>query len=336
MNNYFTLPDDDKIVFITQTALKVGLPAVAIEKDIWVTAVLQTLFSLPYSDKLVFKGGTSLSKIWGCITRFSEDADVAIDRTIFGEEFEGDITKRQLKKLRKSASVYVRDVICSDINKQLEAFGLSHCCIATPQEDGEGDGTYPEPRQIHIIYKSLLDRKDTYIKKEVLLEISSRSLIEPTGIKSVSSIVSMQYPQINCNISECKIITALPEKTFLEKAFLLHELFSVNTPSSANRRSRHLYDLEKMMDEPFAINAIKNDEIWESIRHHREIFTPINGFDYSLEIRDNIVLIPPTEIIEKWRDDYDIMAGTMIYGDKLTFDELVVRIEELQNRFRNR
>ncbi|MFI3314233.1 MAG: nucleotidyl transferase AbiEii/AbiGii toxin family protein [Rikenellaceae bacterium] len=119
MNNYFELSDSDKVLLVKQTSERVNLNVEAVEKDLWVTIVLQTLFSLPYADKLVFKGGTSLSKIWNCISRFSEDVDIAIDRSIFGEEFNGDITKRQLKKLRKSASIYVRDVVCADLNFQV-------------------------------------------------------------------------------------------------------------------------------------------------------------------------------------------------------------------------
>lgn len=259
---------------------------------------------------------------------------MAIDRSIFGDEFIGDTTKKKLKKLRKCASVYVRDNICCDINNKFEEFGLASYCEAIPQEDGVGDGTYPEPRKIHVVYKSLFDRQNSYIKQEVLLEISSRSLIEPTGNKLVGSLVSTVFPQINCDVACCEIITALPEKTFLEKSFLLHEIFTVGSVSSANRRSRHLYDLEKMMDESFAILAMSNDELWESIRHHREIFTPINGIDYSSDIRNNIRLTPPVDIIDKWRDDYETMVGSMIYGKKLSFDELMERMKELEIRFR--
>ncbi|MFI3314234.1 MAG: nucleotidyl transferase AbiEii/AbiGii toxin family protein [Rikenellaceae bacterium] len=216
---------------------------------------------------------------------------------------------------------------------KFKEFGIADYCSAVPQDDGEGDTTYPEPRQVHIIYESLFDRKDSYIKQEVLLEISSRSLIEPTGNRQVNSLVATTFPQISCDVATCDIITALPEKTFLEKSFLLHELFTVGTATVANRRSRHLYDLEKMMDKPFARAAIKNNELWESIRHHREVFTPISGVDYGCEIRDDICLTPPADIIEQWRDDYETMVGSMIYGDKLSFDELLERISVLEKLY---
>ena len=95
-NNYFELVTDQQRTILEQAAIKQGLPKQAIEKDLWVTAMLQILFSLHCAENLVFKGGTSLSKIWRLISRFSEDIDLAIDRSVF--ELEGDLTKKQVKK----------------------------------------------------------------------------------------------------------------------------------------------------------------------------------------------------------------------------------------------
>ncbi len=101
MNKFLTLTDAQRRTVFEQTAAKIKLPVAAIEKDFWVTEILNILFSLPYADKMVFKGGTSLSKVWGVIRRFSEDIDIAMDRSLFG--IEGDVTKKQLKKLRKAS-----------------------------------------------------------------------------------------------------------------------------------------------------------------------------------------------------------------------------------------
>lgn len=78
-NEYFSLTAPQQRTILEQTAIKQGLPKQAVEKDLWVTAVIQLLFSLPCADNLVFKGGTSLSKVWKLINRFSEDIDLAID-----------------------------------------------------------------------------------------------------------------------------------------------------------------------------------------------------------------------------------------------------------------
>ena len=140
---------------------------------------------------------------------------------------------------------------------------------------------------------------------------------------------------IDTNIENNPINTAVPEKTFIEKAFLLHEIFTSSGRMLANRKSRHLYDLEKMMDNDFAITATSDDALWNTIRRHREKFTHINGVDYSRDIRQNICLIPPEQAIDDWRQDYETMQNTMIYGKSLIFDELIHRIKQLEERIKS-
>lgn len=330
MNNFRNLTEEQQIAVIEQLVNKMGLPAQAIEKDLWVTTFLQLIFSLPFADKLVFKGGTSLSKIWNVIERFSEDIDLAVDRELFG--LEGDLTVRQIKKLRKQSSLFVKETICSELQKALEKYDLQNLCSIEPQPDGEGDKTYPEPRKIFIRYQSLFS-PIPYVKTEIVLEIGARSLIEPTEKSEVKSLMSENLP-FETSLINSQIITAVPEKTFIEKTFLLHELFTCGRRMLANRKSRHLYDLEKMMDKDFAINAISNNELWNTIRHHREKFTHINGIDYSQDIRSNICLIPPVEVFENWQQDYEDMQNTMIHGDSLTFNKLIDRIKQLEERIR--
>lgn len=90
-----------------------------------------------------------------------------------------------------------------------------------------------------------------------------------------------------------------------------------------------------MMDKNFAIAAIRDDHLWESIRHHREMFTSIAGVDYSGDIRSRICLVPPEKHLDDWRKDYQKMCDSMIYGPKPTFAELMASMEELERRFRN-
>ena len=168
------------------------------------------------------------------------------------------------------------------------------------------------------------------------MEIGSRSLMEPTEHVHIQSIISNTFPNVNTMFVNPIIITAAPAKTFLEKACLLHELFFVNTKSqNANHRSRHLYDLERLMDYDFAKNAIKNDELWNSILHHRSLYTSIQGIDYTTDFRKNIILCPPENVITAWAEDYKYMCQTMIYGNKLPFDKLIERIHTLEQRFHN-
>ena len=299
---------------LTQAANKTGLPVQAVEKDLWVTVVLQIVFSLPIANRLVFKGGTSLSKVRKVIRRFSEDIDLAIDPSIWG--FEGDLTKKQIKRLRKTSSIFVRDELCRSLQKAVSETGMEQWLQVESDPDGEGDGTYPEPRVIHISYKSLFDEDLPYLNSEVKLEIGARSLLEPMAKAAVTSILEDTLP-ISTTIKQVMIPTALAEKTFLEKAFLLHELFSAQSSREANRKSRHLYDLAQIMNTDIASRAIADDDLWNTIHHHRELFTS------------------PDDVIDDWRSDYKDMQSSMIYGEKPTFTELMKKMRELENLFHN-
>lgn len=105
MNKWFKLPESDRKEIIRQTSIKMNLPEAAIEKDLWVMIVLKAVFNSKYARYLVFKGGTSLSKAWHLIDRFSEDIDLGIDRSFFG--FGGDLNPTQVKKLRKTSCEFV-------------------------------------------------------------------------------------------------------------------------------------------------------------------------------------------------------------------------------------
>ena len=331
MNNYFQLSKEQQQMVLIQAANKTGLPVQAVEKDLWVTVVLQMVFTLPVANHLVFKGGTSLSKVWKVIRRFSEDIDLAIDPSIWG--FEGDLTKKQIKRLRKASSIFVRDELSHLLQEAVSETGMEKLLQVEADPDGEGDGTYPEPRVIHIRYKSLFDEDLPYLHSEVKLEVGARSLLEPTSEAMVTSVLEDILP-ISTTIKQVMIPTALAEKTFLEKAFLLHELFSSQTLREANRKSRHLYDLAQMMSTDIAARAIADDELWNTIHHHRELFTSMSGVDYTPDIRKRIRLLPPEDVINDWREDYKNMQSSMIYGEKPTFEELMRKMAELENMFR--
>ena len=324
--------DEQRRQAFVLTAQKKGLPEPIIEKDWWVSQVLNIVFDLEIADQLVFKGGTSLSKGWNLIERFSEDIDLAVNPAYFGVT---DLpTKKQIKTLRKRSSLFVAQELARLLQQALEASGLSEECRMEVQPDGEGDKTYPEPRVISLHYRSLYEESSmSYVQPVVKLEVGARSLIEPMEKIACRSMVSEVLPVEDYkNVS---INVAAPQKTFLEKVFLLHELFSIERDSlTANRRSRHLYDLERMMDKPFAISAVKDDALWEHIRQHRMAFTAMAGVDYNEHMRSELCLTPPERWLRDWQEDYQRMSTTMIYGEKLSFEQLIARMKELEQRFR--
>lgn len=332
MNKFLELSDSQRKIVYESVAIKVGLPAQVIEKDFWVTAILQTVFTLPVAKQLVFKGGTSLSKGWKLIERFSEDIDIAVDPIILGVP-EGDLTKKQIKKLRKTSSLFVLEQLTPMICEEVQREGLHSFITVDAQPNGEGDNTYPEPRQIYLHYKSVFDKALTYLRPDVVLEVSARSLIEPTEPIQIKSILGEHLPVLP--LTDSVIHTAIPAKTFLEKVFLLHELFSVPGHGMiAEHKSRHLYDLYVMMNKDFAKKAVIDDILWESIRHHREIYTSVRDIDYTPDVRKRLRLIPREDFLDTWRADYDAMKESMIYGNKPSFDELLEGMSELQREFR--
>lgn len=332
-NDYFSLTAPQQRTILEQTAIKQGLPKQAVEKDLWVTAVIQLLFSLPCADNLVFKGGTSLSKVWKLINRFSEDIDLAIDRAVF--ELEGDLKKKQVKKLRKVSSLFVRNTLYQQLVAAVNQTSLKDSCQIEPEPDGEGDSTYPEPRSIFIRYKSVFEDKLDYIPSVVKVEAGARSLLEPYIETSITSMVEEAFPSISTTISDVMVKTAISEKTFLEKAFLLHELFSVNKSVEAHRRSRHIYDLYMMIQQGVADKAVPNDELWQTIHHHRSTLTSMQGVDYTSDIRKRIQLLPPMQCREGWEKDYEEMSAAMIYGEHPTFETLMDSMRSLELLFKN-
>jgi hypothetical protein len=122
----------------------------------------------------------------------------------------------------------------------------------------------------------------------------------------------------------------------LEKAFLLHELFSVNNTVEAHRRSRHIYDLHMMMKQGVAERAVADNELWQTIHRHRSTLTSMSSVDYTPDIRDHIQLVPPPECCDDWRKDYEAMASAMIYGERPTFEKLMESMQELEYKFRIR
>ena len=332
MMRFLNLPVAGRRAVIERQKESVGLPGMSIEKDLWVTQVLHALFSLDVSDKLIFKGGTSLSKAWGLIERFSEDIDLAIDPVFLGAP-DGDPTKKQIKKLRKASSLYVAEELAEKLRERFVEMELEEWLSVDVQPNGEGDNTYPEPRQLYVHYKSVYEGQMGYLRSDIVLEVSARSLLEPVAKAEIYSILSQKIGLRD--LAPVPVTTAVAGKTMVEKMFLLHELFSVEGHGmKAERKSRHLYDLYRMMNQPFAGEALRDDVLWESIRHHREIYTSVSGMDYTPDVRERMVLVPRADIMEDWRRDYENMRDAMIYGDKPTWEELMDAMEQLQMRVR--
>ena len=308
-----------------------------IEKDWWVTAVLRAMYSLPYAQHLSFKGGTSLSKCWHLVDRFSEDIDITIDREYPG--FSGTLSKTQISdKLRRATCSFVRETMQHDIAEQLHKNG-----IAKNKFQVNVDITHittTDPETININYDSVLTfsidgGNGLYVLPKVKVEVSGRSMNEPVNEVPLESMIDQVYPKAPFAEPKFNVRAVLPERTFLEKLFLLHEEFA--KPKDlirVERMSRHIYDIGQMLKTPIVEKAIHNEQLYRQVVEHRRKFIGLRRFDYDTLYPDSLNIVPPETIIEQWKADYENMRLHMIYGESVSFEELINNLRDLNDRIK--
>ena len=317
---------------LQQTAAKENLPEYAVEKDWWVTMTLKALFNTRCGRYLEFKGGTSLSKGWRLIERMSEDIDMALNYRYFVEKLDNNT---QLKNLRKKSRKFIIDELAGELDVCMQALGLTEFKI-TPvvnDEDGKAISTDADPTVLLVDYKTISDFASPYVPSRVKVELSCLSMDEPFEMKSITSFISASFPDEDED-TESVIPVVLPSRTFLEKAFLLNEEFQKEEPRSL-RMTRHLYDLEHLMDTEFGITALSDLELYSKIVEHRRKFYHVGYADYDKDYPDKIDFFPPERCLSAWKADYSEMLEHFVYGEKIPFERLLERISVLQSRFRN-
>jgi predicted nucleotidyltransferase component of viral defense system len=326
--NFQTIDRADKVAIFSAIAAEKGMTPFAVEKDWWVSRTLEIIFQMPIAAHLVFKGGTSLSKAWKLISRFSEDIDLAIDREFF-EGYKGEISKTQIGKLRKVAGVYTTGVFFEELQQEFIVKGfveLEFKIIDT----GESD---QDPRIIEIYYPNVITQPTEYVLPRVQIEISCRSLREPFSIQTFGSLVDEFYIDRDFAESLFEVQTVNPERTFLEKLFLLHEEF--HRPAAkmrVDRLSRHLYDIYYLAKAGIASKAINDKELYETIVSHRYKFSRVGEVDYNLHNPLTVNPIPVAAKLDEWKSDYAKMMEDMIYEvKKPSFEELISNLHDLRN-----
>ena len=329
----------DRLYMVNRISDIKNIDQESVEKDWWVTTVLKALFALSISTYIYFKGGTSLSKGWNIINRFSEDIDIALYRDYFLIEKGLACAKcennNQIKMLRKASRDFVHRELMYELENKLKEWGLDVKVEAvTTHMTAEGEKAIDhdaDPTVLLIHYPSVFNTSHSHVKSVVKIEISCLSMNEPYEVKHISSLISDEFTNEDGE-TMADIATISPSRTFLEKAFLLNEEYQRRNPRTL-RMSRHLYDLEKLMDTAYAKSALQDISLYTEIVDHRRKFYHVGGVDYSLDMPDKISFCPVGEIKNKFRNDYENMKSSFIYGNPLDFDALINRLEELQKRF---
>ena len=298
---------------------------------------LRRLFRLGFRPKLLFKGGTSLSKAFGLIDRFSEDIDLTLNRAELGFGGEHDplviaarkARERQIEALAAAGARTVRESLEPALRASIAAVlgprGWTLESVA--RDDGQVD--------LLLRYPHCLPPEEygglTYVKPYVRMEIGARSDQEPSQPASIRSYAAERFPDLFAN-PDTEVHVLAPERTFWEKATILHAEHSRPVPQGAEpprawrHLSRHAYDLVMMKRRGVADRAIARPDLLEAVARHKEAFFRTEWARYPEAAPGSLRLVPGGNLARALRRDYAEMAD-MIFGEAPGFDEIIGELE---------
>lgn len=339
MASFLALTDERRQAVCTETGGNLKLDEVAVEKDFWVCWILKKLFTLPnIGEHLTFKGGTSLSKGWNLIQRFSEDIDMVIDRNVFDipkeKQLEEGLGSSQMNKrgkiLKAVCQKYVNEKIASSLGKViLSEIPTSITWSLEPDPDDEDQQT------LLFKYQSVYPGISDYVLPRVKIEMGARGDITPSVPVKIEPYINQGYPDLFTDSFEVKALS--PKRTFWEKVMLLcEEAYRDSTDKRRGKRnlSRHYYDLSCLIQSGIIDEAFSDLDLFGSVLNHRMLFFNCGRWmDYSVIKPGSLRLVPLPEHMADWESDYTDMADQMFYGTALSFSDVLAVISDFQDRF---
>jgi predicted nucleotidyltransferase component of viral defense system len=334
MNTFIKLSSDERNLYCRQAAEKLEspLPAAVIEKDFWVCWILFLLNDIPeLNGNITFKGGTSLSKAWGLIDRFSEDIDIAINRKVFGqqppygaEDAESNSQRKmRLEDLEKKNGIFINDFLLSKLQDKIcEHLSVDEFTLTAISKGNEVN--------IEFKYPGTLKNELGGLLPVVLIELVPRADEFPNEKRKITPIIYEVFEDI-LGEGSFNILSLSPERTFLEKLFFIHETLEGFNKGS-ERKSRHYYDLLKLYRAGVFEKIKSNRELLQIVVEHRKTFFRYNTLDYNGILSNGVHFFPPKESWPDWRGDYNRTA-VMIYKEIPSFNDLMSFAEKLEYEF---
>ena len=322
MNAFARMTLSEQAFYFEQAALKTGLSAEAVEKDFWVVWTLDKLFRSPLlADKIIFKGGTSLSKVFGLIRRFSEDIDLILDwNEVVAEDPNLKRSKNKQDRFNKSVPELSRKYIAEVFLPEVIAV-LDGVCSAGIEEGA--------PDVINIRYPSSFE--SDYLRPEIRLEIGPLALWVPNAEYEIRSYMAETFPAVFEQPS-CRVKAIKAERTFWEKATILHaEAFRPESKQLSLRYSRHYYDLAMMAVDPTVkAAAFHNLDLLHTVAEFKARFYPASWANYELAKPGTFKLVPAEKNRRFLAHDYEQMK-VMFFGEIPPFDELLESLKTLED-----
>ncbi len=321
------------------TAQRLGTTPQNVEKDLWVCWTLDALFNGAGEEpRLLFKGGTSLSKAFGLIERFSEDIDVTVFRDDLGHPASVEELAALSGKKRLAALDAIREV-CGDYVSGELLERLAAICTETCARTGIEEGALyvkpdPHDRQTLLLVYPSSTPTDVYIAKSVKIESGAKSALDPNSLRTITPYVDPDVPGIDLAVPNITVVDA--ERTFWDKVVILHGLrrwYEIRGQLRGNgqRISRHYYDLFRLLGSKAGRSALADRALGEDCVAHARMFFNRPSFDLASAHAPTFALCPEKGMIDDLRQDYRAMS-VMIFGDPPAFDEVIEAIAELQNR----
>jgi len=341
LDNVARLSAADRAALFGETAAGRGVANTIIEKDFWVCWTLRRVFSLPpgKTASLVFKGGTSLSKAYDAIRRFSEDIDLSFDRAELGYGGERDPEQEGLGKNKTARLIadLVADVethVAERLLPALQAEFARH--LGDPADGGWSLEIDPNDAQtVNFQYPPAFGGTDyasmSYITPRVKLELGARGDPWPTEEKVIRPYAAEDYPDF-FNERDTKVTVLSSRRTFWEKATALHaEAHRPTSSPTPQYFSRHFYDLAMLLETAEGVAASRDFELLAQVAKHKAIFFRSAWASYDLARPGTLRLLPGEDRIKDLRADYKDMAPMMFDTKPPSFDDILARIQRFED-----
>ncbi len=312
-------------------AARLGATVQSIEKDLWLCRVIDALFKgLPRQPKPFFKGGTSLSKGYGLISRFSEDIDIVLSPKGLGIKGDADPLTVGLSKKKREKAADATKEICSThvlgkMNGQLTKV-LPTCKISA-------DDTDLDKMSLKVVYPSIFE-KDDYLKPWVKIECGARGAVEPDIKRSIRPYIQDELRSA-LDLTTEKVTLIKAERTFWEKALILHGIYC-GQRDDANRRpgennliSRHYYDVAMMAGSAWGRKALSDHDLLARVREHKLALFRRGWEKLNEAVPGGVRLVPQATIQDDLKRDYEAMQG-MMFGDAPEFEWIIEQLAGLE------
>ena len=329
--------EDTRAGLFTATAQRLGTTPQNAEKDFWVCWTLDALFNgIADGHRLLFKGGTSLSKGFGLIKRFSEDIDVTVFRDDLGQAHSVEQLTALSRKKRDTALDAIREACEAYINGPLLA-ALTAIVRETAARTGLPADRFivkphPDDKQTLLVQYPTATPTDGYIDKLVKIESGAKSALDPNSVRTVVPYAESDAPGFDLSVPNVTIVDA--ERTFWDKVVILHGLrrwFDIRgvLRGGGHRISRHYYDVHELMSSDAGKRAIKDTALGEDCVAHARMFFNRPDYDLASATRPTFALTPEGAMYDDLRRDYGAMTG-MIFGKPPAFEDVIESVAALE------